>query len=235
MADGDYHHGDLPAALLRAVDEIIAEDGVGAVSIRAVARRAGVSHAAPSHHFGDRAGLLAAYAADGFVQLRDAMVAAFDRLPDGASGLTALRAIGEAYVAFGMGRPGVYNAMFRPEQMDCTAPRLVHAGGCAFAVLLATCRTCLDEDATDDDVLAVSMAAWSGVHGFVSLQVDLPSAEVNHLPEVHPLLGPVLDLAMAGLAAHPRWIGDDVPATAVPAGFADPLVPVDDVAEALAG
>lgn len=224
-----YHHGDLPTALLRAVDEIVTEDGVGAVSIRAVARRAGVSHAAPAHHFGDRGGLLAAYAADGFVKLRDVMLEAHAALPEGASAADALRAMGEGYVAFGITHRGVYNTMFRPELVDCTVPRLVHAGGCAYGVLLSTTRTCLDDRASDEDVLAVAMMAWSSIHGFLSLQLDLPTIEVEHLPEVDPLLEPVLDLVMAGMAAHPRWVGHEIPATAVPADFGDPLVALEPV------
>lgn len=222
--DTSYHHGDLPAALLQAVDEIVSEDGVGAVSIRAVARRAGVSHAAPAHHFGDRGGLLAAYAARGFIELREVLLETHEALPKGATAADALRAMGEGYVAFGLTHRGLYNTMFRPELVDCTVPRLVRASARAYGVLMATTRTCLDERATDEDVLAVAMLAWSAIHGFLSLQLDLPTVEVEHLPDVAPLLEPVMDLAMAGMAAHPRWVGGEVPATAVPTDFGDPLV-----------
>lgn len=235
MSDASYHHGDLPTALLRAVDEIVTEDGVGAVSIRAVARRAGVSHAAPAHHFGDRGGLLAAYAADGFIKLREVMREAHAAVPAGASAADALRAMGEGYVAFGATHRGLYNTMFRPELVDCTVPRLVQASGRAYGALMATTRTCLDEQASDEDVLAVAMMAWSSIHGFLSLQLDLPTVEVEHLPEVDPLFEPVLDLVMAGMAAHPRWVGHDVPATAVPADFSDPLVPLEPVDAIVAG
>ena len=70
---GAYHHGNLPEALLVAVDEIVIAQGLGNVSLRAVARRAGVSHSAPAHHFGDKDGLLAAYAAQGFSMLADSV------------------------------------------------------------------------------------------------------------------------------------------------------------------
>lgn len=222
-----YHHGDLPTTLLRAVGQIIAEEGVGGVSVRAVARRAGVSHAAPAHHFGDRGGLLAAYAADSFVRLRRVMEEAVAAVPATGTAADALRAMGRAYIAFGGRHPGAYNVMFRPELVDCAAPPLVHAGGCAYAALLATTRACLDAEAGDEDVLVVAMTAWSGIHGFLSLQLDMPSAEVDHLPEVNPLQDPVMDLMLAGMAAHPRWVGDRVPVGAIPADLTDPLVPVD--------
>ena len=66
MVKQNYHHGDLRRGLLRAAAEAIAENGVAAVSMRDLARRAGVSHAAPTHHFGDKSGLLTAFAAEGF-------------------------------------------------------------------------------------------------------------------------------------------------------------------------
>lgn len=232
MTETSYHHGDLPRALVAAVRDIVAEDGVSAVTVRAVARRAGVSHAAPAHHFGDRAGLLAAYAADSFERLRDAMVEAYATLPDGSSAADAMAAMGRAYLAFGLGEPGAYNVMFRPELVDCTEPVLVHAGGCAYAVLLATTRACLDEQATDEDVVVVATTAWAGIHGYLSLRLDLPTAEVDHLPEIDPLLEHVMALSLAGLASHPRWIGHDVPASAIPADLTDPLVPDEPVAAA---
>jgi AcrR family transcriptional regulator len=66
-----YHHGDLPNALRAAAVDVIAESGIGGFSLREVARRAGVSHNAPAHHFGDMTGLLTSLAVEGFVHLRD--------------------------------------------------------------------------------------------------------------------------------------------------------------------
>ena len=225
-ADAPYHHGDLPAALLRAVDEIVAEEGVGGVSLRGVARRAGVSHAAPAHHFGDRGGLLAAYAADGFDALTARMDAARRALPDGATVTDAMAAMGRAYVAFGVEERGYYEVMWRKELLDCEMPRLVTSGGCSYAALLATVRAGLTRDATDDDVTAVAMTAWATVHGFVSLVIGMPTAEIEHLPDPGPLLEPVMHLLLNGLRSHPRWQGDDVLAAAIPDDLADPLVPV---------
>src|SRR5215210_1552970 len=88
-----YHHGDLRRALLDAAVEAIAADGPAAVSLRDLARRAGVSHAAPAHHFGDKAGLLTAVAAQGYQLLADTLTAARQRSGD-------FLEVGVAYVRF---------------------------------------------------------------------------------------------------------------------------------------
>src|SRR5882724_8324195 len=77
-ASGDtpYHHGDLREALLQAAERVLERDGLAGLTLRAVAREAGVSHAAPTHHFGDLTGLISELAAIGFRQFNDAMVAA---------------------------------------------------------------------------------------------------------------------------------------------------------------
>ena len=79
-----YHHGDLPNALRRAAVEVIAERGLGAFSLREVARRSGVSHTAPAHHFGDVRGLLTSIAEEGFEALRAVTQAAADQHTDPA-------------------------------------------------------------------------------------------------------------------------------------------------------
>lgn len=222
MTDGSYHHGDLPSALLRAVGELVTEGGVAAVSVRAVARRAGVSHAAPAHHFGDRGGLLAAYATQGFDALRARFLAAMADLDDDASAAAAVRAMGAAYLRFGFEEPEWFTVMFRKELVDCEDPGLVASGGRAFEAVLAVHRACLDDGSTDEDVLELAMAAWSIVHGFVSLHNDMPT-EGQAVPAVLPYADAVLDLFQAGARSHPHWIGDDVPASRIPADLRDPL------------
>lgn len=224
MPDGSYHHGDLPAALLSAVGELVEEGGVNAVSVRAVARKAGVSHAAPAHHFGDRGGLLAAYAAQGFDAFHDRFAEALADLPEDATVADAARAMGETYLEFGFAERAWYQVMFRPEMVDCEDPVLVASGGRAFASLLALHRACLAPEATDEQVLELAVGAWSMVHGFVSLQNDMP-AEQEHKPDMLPLAGGVLELLQAGARAHPLWVGDDVPASRIPDDLSDPLVP----------
>ena len=98
-----YHHGDLRRVLLAAAVEAIAERGAAALSLRDLARRAGVSHAAPTHHFRDKAGLLTAVAVEGFARLGAALSEARDFADAGV-----------AYVRFAMTQPGYFAVMFRP-------------------------------------------------------------------------------------------------------------------------
>src|SRR5215213_2255929 len=103
-----YHHGDLPRALLEAAVEAIAEVGPAAVSLRDLARRTGVSHAAPAHHFGDKAGLLTAVATDGFERLAATLGQAYQ-----ATG--SFLEVGVAYVRFAISHQAQFEVMFRPE------------------------------------------------------------------------------------------------------------------------
>lgn len=164
-----YHHGDLPAALLDAVDAIVREQGLGAVSLRAAARRAGVSHAAPAHHFADKAGLLTAYATQGFTALRDRLHAAREQRGDEA----ALTAIGLAYVRFAVEEPGRFTAMFRPELVHADQPAYRDSCEAAFDVLLASVAELRADLAPGDpELLYAATGAWSIVHGFATLWLD---------------------------------------------------------------
>lgn len=104
-----YYPGDLRADLVTAAAELIAERGADSVSLREVARRVGVSHAAPAHHFTDRTGLLTAVATQGFTRLRDEVARARKGKPD-ARGIVAA---GVAYVAYGSANWTVFELMFR--------------------------------------------------------------------------------------------------------------------------
>src|SRR6478752_3132268 len=100
-----YHHGALHDALLKAAARVLERDGLAGLTLRAVAREAGVSHAAPTHHFGDLTGLVSELAAIGFRQFNDAMIAA------GASGATPMQkgmSRAKAYVAYAQAHPGMY-------------------------------------------------------------------------------------------------------------------------------
>lgn len=148
-----YHHGRLREALIEAAVAAIDERGVDALSLRDLARRAGVSHAAPAHHFGDRAGLLTAIAADGFERLADALEAsAVDFVETGV-----------AYVRFAIDEPGRFAVMFRPELLREDDPALDAARDRAGEVLRAGAGT------TGGDARANALAAWSLVHGFATL------------------------------------------------------------------
>jgi AcrR family transcriptional regulator len=147
---GSYHHGDLRRQVLTAAAEAIAEHGVAAVSLRDLARQAGVSHAAPAHHFGNKTGLLTALAAEGFERLADELGAA-----DG------LREMGVAYVRFALDHPAHFRVMFDSDLLDADNPDLVAAR--------AKTRQRLRAGVGDRPEQA--LAAWSLAHGFATLRL----------------------------------------------------------------
>ena len=164
-----YHHGDLPAALLKAVESAVAEHGVSGVSLRDVARRAGVSHGAPAHHFGSKAGLLTAFATAGYELLASSVLTevAVARPADGPSELAA---IGRGYVSFAIGHPAHFEVMFRLDVLYPEDPEFVAASEAAYGLLTATierCRAAGRLHGRSAEVVAVS--AWSMVHGLAAL------------------------------------------------------------------
>ncbi|WP_078316187.1 TetR/AcrR family transcriptional regulator [Mycobacterium sp. D16Q16] len=153
-----YHHGDLRAAILASAADMVARRGATELSLRELARESGVSHAAPAHHFGDRRGLFTALAADGFTKLAGAL--------DGAR--PDFHAAALAYVDFALAHPGHYAVMFEPALLDSTDARLTAARVRAGAALDAGIATLTPRQTSADKVTA-ARAAWSLVHGFVSL------------------------------------------------------------------
>ncbi len=160
-----YHHGDLPAALLAAAAALIEQRGVDAFSLREVARRAGVSPAAPSHHFGDARGLLTALAARAFAELADALDA------EGAEGDRETRILnqGIAYVGFAIARPGRFGLMWRSALLDFSSQALDAASRRAFRALDRLVRGDAGSAPPGDPACAPSVACWSIVHGFAVL------------------------------------------------------------------
>lgn len=157
-----YHHGDLPRALLAAAVEVIDEVGPGALSLREVARRAGVSHAAPAHHFGDKAGLLTAVATEGYRLVRRALADAAQRTGD-------FREVGVAYVTFARTHRAYFEVMYRPELYHADDPALVEAREAASTTLYGPTTELTGDEASG--VLA-GIAAWSLVHGFATLWLN---------------------------------------------------------------
>lgn len=166
-----YHHGALRPALIAAAEAVIAERGLDRFSLRETARRAGVSPAAPAHHFGDVRGLLTAIAADAFADLAKALEAADTAAgPDRES---RIKAQGMAYVAFALDRPARFDLMWRKTLLDNDDPQLSEAGDRAWALLDSAARgPNAPHSGPLDPALAPSTAAWSIVHGFARLAID---------------------------------------------------------------
>ena len=143
-AEPAYHHGDLPAALLAAVEEIIDERGYTDLSLREAARRAGVSHSAPAYHFGDKEGMLVAFCHQGFELLYGKMVAAYERRSAGSS-VERVHGIGKAYVTFAVEHRAHFEIMFRAG-IDKLAHEELHEGGSRVFGLLRQAIGELQED-----------------------------------------------------------------------------------------
>ncbi|MGV9679351.1 TetR/AcrR family transcriptional regulator [Nocardia sp. NPDC003482] len=156
MTKTAYHHGDLRAELLRAAADQIAAEGVAAVSLRALAQRVGVSHAAPAHHFGNRQGLLTALAVEGFELLDAEMRAAAGDFRD----------VALAYIRFAREHPGHFDVMYRHDLLRADDERLIAARTRSGEAL----RSGVTElGVAPHDRRATQLAAWSLVHGFCAL------------------------------------------------------------------
>ena len=159
MSKKGYHHGDLRRAILAAAVEAIGESGIDGWSLRELARNAGVSHAAPAYHFGDKAGVLTALAAEGFTMLADALEAAE---PD-------FLAAGLAYVDFAIKHPVHFGVMFQPGVYRADDEAVRHAGTRAHDVLSRGAYAVASPTSSSEHKV---LAAWSIVHGFASLWIS---------------------------------------------------------------
>lgn len=164
-----YHHGNLREALLDAAERSLSRQGGAGLALRAIARAAGVSHAAAYHHFADREAVLRALAARGFGRLAAALAAGGSSAAGGAGFLE----MGVAYVRFAAEHPDLFRLMFGAEVAKGRGkdPALRAASDEAFGVLLEGVRR-LDPAAPGAMVKQRAVAAWSVVHGLAALLLD---------------------------------------------------------------
>ncbi|MEZ4319924.1 MAG: TetR/AcrR family transcriptional regulator [Myxococcota bacterium] len=162
-----YHHGNLREALVDAAKCLIAESGVAGLSLRQVAKHAGVSQAAPYHHFPNKDAMLAELAGRGFAMLIDALQSATAH----EDPVERMRAMGHAYVRFGLEQPAIYRLMFGAEFCPVEAyPSLQEAGSTAFGTLVMAVQYGQASGAfAGSEPMAPSLAVWSSMHGLVSL------------------------------------------------------------------
>jgi AcrR family transcriptional regulator len=183
--ESPYHHGALHEALLKAAETVLERDGLSGLTLRAVAREAGVSHAAPTHHFGDLTGLVSDLAAIGFRQFNAAMAAASAA---GTQPLEKAVARAKAYVGYAQAHPGMYGLMFRTERIDMSRPSLHEAASASFAGLAgaigASRHEHIEEEALSLEQAAAIARAWSLIHGFTMLLLDGRLSDIlRRLPE----------------------------------------------------
>jgi AcrR family transcriptional regulator len=140
---------------------------MGGLTLREVARRARLSHAAPGRLFGDLRGMLTAFAVRGFHELARREQEAIAAAPTGSD---ALAAVGRAYVQFALDEPEAFDLMFREEHLDVSDPAYVEATTAALGALFDALKRAFGEGSIrDEDRTAVAVAAWSLVHGLATL------------------------------------------------------------------
>ena len=188
-----YHHGDLREALLRSAESILKRDGLGALSLRAVARAAGVSHAAPAHHFPDLCSLLSALAAGGFDRLSDKLIEAASKGGDPPLELA------KTYIAFAKANPALYQLMSDPSRLDSKNSVLRGARERAISIL-AGAREANMEKPTLSQVGAMA-AGWALVHG---LSLMLLSGRFGTLIRIAPEGTTDMDIVEAALQSAKR-------------------------------
>ncbi|MEH0168378.1 TetR/AcrR family transcriptional regulator [Roseateles microcysteis] len=202
-----YHHGALREALIAAAETVLAERGLEGFSLREVARRSGVSPAAPAHHFGDAQGLLVAVATLAFDGLSAALKAGDQR--GGPDPVAQLREQGLGYVDFALQHPGRFGLMFRCEGYKDEA--LERSGRAAFGVLEDGMRRLYGLPAganLSPQQFQALLMVWSVVHGFAHLalagQFDdlLPASE--RAASLRATLAGMLELQLQALRPAPR-------------------------------
>ena len=183
LAKTSYHHGDLRNALLDASVRILASEGVEALTLRRAAREAGVSHAAPGHHFGDRRGLLAAIAARAFEEL----LARMQDVESSASPRQRLRAVCRGYIQFALAHPHRFRVMFHVSLAQRgDLPDLERAARATLRHLVEVIRACQSEGVVrGGDPRRLAVLAWSAVHGASVLMADdlLRASGIDREPE----------------------------------------------------
>ena len=210
-----YHHGDLRAALLDAGEAELAQHGIEGFSLRGVAKRAGVSHAAPAHHFRDANGLLTALAARGFARL---IASQEDFQRQAARNPRAqMEASGVGYVVFALENPALFRLMFGSDRTDYGDPTLKVAAEAAFFALVdgvvqvtaqaptgeaasVTATAGAQEARAQGSLLlqaagsADVAAAWAIAHGLADLMVAgrLPSLSALPAQERHRAIAAIV-------------------------------------------
>jgi AcrR family transcriptional regulator len=177
MVTTPYHHGDLKNALIKAGVEILAREGVGGLSLRKVAKQAGVSHAAPYSHFADKQALIAAISTEGFKQLYSQIEAVLEKhqgYPE-----TLLIETAWTYVQFALNAPDRFKLMFSSVlEKEKEYPDFVEISQRNFQQLVDIVEICQQAGilkAGELDFLALSV--WGTVHGFVSLLLE---GQISH-------------------------------------------------------
>ncbi|MFO1090769.1 MAG: TetR/AcrR family transcriptional regulator [Hyphomicrobiales bacterium] len=195
MSRETYHHGNLKPALLEAGFRLLDEGGVDAVTVRALARQAGVAHSAPANHFRDRAALMSALAATIFEDLGRRVAKALTTAPPTRD--DRLHVFCAVVVRFALRHPNRYRLMWRRDLFGGATKEVDAAGGRLYADLKAALTD------TGDTVLASEsdvIAAWSLIHGYLSLRIDGVLTDGRDQITGKPRSVAIVDVLIHGLA-----------------------------------
>ena len=172
MATTSYHHGDLKNALIKAGVKILTKEGVSGLSLRKVAKQAGVSHAAPYSHFADKQALIAAISTEGFKQLYEQIASVLEANSQKPS--TLLLETARTYIQFAMKEPDRFKLMFSSViEKEKDYPEFVETSYENFQQLVSVVETCQQAGLLKpgpSDLMAVSV--WSSVHGMIMLILE---------------------------------------------------------------
>ena len=185
-----HHHGNLRAALIEAGIELLSEGGRDALTLRGCAARAGVSHAAPAHHFDGLSGLKAAIAAEGFRRFRASMLRAADAAEPTPRG--RLQGICRGYLEFAREQPALFDLIFGFDATNSSKGPPLEEGASAYALLRDACAPFV---ADGQDPAVIEAQVWSLIHRYTTLHhsnrlwPDRPSAAApDRFEEVMALL-----------------------------------------------
>ncbi|WP_420407297.1 TetR/AcrR family transcriptional regulator [Hoeflea sp.] len=177
-----YHHGDLRAALLDAGEAELSEKGIERFSLRGVAKRAGVSHAAPAHHFGDTGGLLSALAARGFHMFLERQQDFKKRAGTGPG--EQIKAATLGYVNFALENPALFRLMFSSDRPDFQSEELEDAATAGFMALVADIQNLTGSNPLEDaEAMRKVSATWALAHGMADL---LCSGRMKSVGQLEP-------------------------------------------------
>lgn len=203
MADRPYHHGDLRSALLTSAERTLAERGPAALSLRELAREAGVSHAAPGRHFKDKQALLDALALSGFQRLQAALEQAEEALKQagetpsdaGPDTETYLLALARAYMGFALPNAALLDLMYaRKHDSDISDQLAAAVGDLLTIVLNAIAEGQRAGEITEGDPGAIAFTVASTLHGFASFSAN------NTVEDVDESLRAIVHFLMTGLS-----------------------------------
>jgi len=191
LPERGYHHGDLRQALLAAAELELTEKGVEGFTLRGCAKRAGVSHAAPAHHFRDANALLTALAVEGFVRFSKAIRDRQDAALNGARGALILAGLG--YIDFARANPALFRLMFSSSRPDFEQGILRNSASAAFDILVEAVAASTNAASMAEAGMQDVAAAWAVAHGLADLLLS------GRLLFLGPLEGAEGDRILAGI------------------------------------